>query len=91
MLLTLEIECDASGVGIVAVLMQNQRPLMFFSKKLTGASLRYPTYDKEFYVLVRALQTWQHYLWPKEFVIHTNHESLKHLRAQNKFSRRHAK
>ena len=88
---TFEIECDASGVGIGAVLMQNQRPLMFFSEKLTGASLRYPTYDKELYALVRALQTWQHYLWPKEFIIHTDHESLKHFRVQNKLNIGHAK
>uniref|UniRef100_A0A2N9GFC9 Reverse transcriptase domain-containing protein n=1 Tax=Fagus sylvatica TaxID=28930 RepID=A0A2N9GFC9_FAGSY len=40
------------------------------------------TYDKELYALVRALETWQHYLWPKEFVIHTDHESLKHLKGQ---------
>uniref|UniRef100_A0A2N9ENF7 Retrotransposon gag domain-containing protein n=1 Tax=Fagus sylvatica TaxID=28930 RepID=A0A2N9ENF7_FAGSY len=40
------------------------------------------TYDKELYALVGALETWQHYLWPKEFVIHTNHESLKHLKGQ---------
>ena len=26
----------------------------------------------------------KHYLWPKEFVIHTDHESLKHLKAQHK-------
>jgi hypothetical protein len=31
---------------------------------------------------VRALETWQHNLWPKEFVIHTDHESLKHLKGQ---------
>ncbi|GKV49088.1 hypothetical protein SLEP1_g55857 [Rubroshorea leprosula] len=39
----------------------------------------------------RALETWQHYLWPKEFVIHTDHESLKHLKGQGKLNRRHAK
>ena len=30
-------------------------------------------------------------LWPKEFVIHSDHESLKHLKGQGKLSRRHAK
>ncbi|XP_060669776.1 putative disease resistance protein At3g14460 [Ziziphus jujuba] len=39
----------------------------------------------------RALKTWQHYLWPKEFVIHTDHESLKHIKGQGKLNRRHGK
>ena len=43
------------------------------------------------YALVRALENWQHYLWPKEFVIHTDHESLKHLKGQQKLNIRHAK
>uniref|UniRef100_A0A2N9H3G6 CCHC-type domain-containing protein n=1 Tax=Fagus sylvatica TaxID=28930 RepID=A0A2N9H3G6_FAGSY len=86
-----EIECDASGIGIGAVLMQDRRPIAFFSEKLSGASLKYPTYDKELYALVRALETWQHYLWPREFVIHTDHESLKHLKGQGKLNQRHAR
>ncbi|XP_042972946.1 uncharacterized protein LOC122304748, partial [Carya illinoinensis] len=86
-----EIECDASGIGIGAVLMQDRRPIAFFSEKLSGASLKYPTYDKELYALVRALETWQHYLWPREFVIHTDHESLKHLKGQGKLNKRHAR
>jgi hypothetical protein len=53
--------------------------------------LNYPTYDKELYALVKGLETWQHYLWPKEFVIHTDHESLKHLKVQGKLNRRHVK
>ncbi|GKV11626.1 hypothetical protein SLEP1_g22867 [Rubroshorea leprosula] len=71
--------------------MQEQRPIAFFSEKLTGAALNYPTYDKEMYALVRTLETWQHYFWPKEFMIHTDHESLKHLKGQGKLNRRHAK
>ena len=77
---TFEIECDALGIGNGVVLMQEKRPIAYFSEKLNGAALNYPTYDKVLYSLVRALETWQHYLWPKEFVIHTNHESLKHLK-----------
>ncbi|XP_056864141.1 uncharacterized protein LOC130511252 [Raphanus sativus] len=88
---TFEIECDASGIGIGAVLRQDRRPIAYFSEKLSGATLNYATYDKELYALVRALQTWQHYLWPKEFVIHTDHESLKYLKGQSKLSKRHAR
>ncbi|KAL9260331.1 Retrovirus-related Pol polyprotein from transposon 17.6-like protein [Drosera capensis] len=71
--------------------IEEGQPIAYFSEKLHGAHLRYSTYEKEFYALVRALQTWQHYLWLNQFVIHTDHESLKHLRGQDKLSTRHAK
>jgi len=88
---TFEVECDASGIGIGGVLMQQGKPVAYFSEKLGGAQLNYSVYDKELYALVRVLETWQHYLWPKEFVIHSDHEALKYLKGQAKLNRRHVK
>src|SRR6266542_3153168 len=88
---TFELECDASGIGIGGVLIQGGKLVAFFSEKLHGASLNYSTYDKELYALVHVLQTWQHYLWSKEFVIHSDHESLKYLRGQANLNKHHAK
>jgi hypothetical protein len=73
------------------VLLQEGKHIAYFSEKLSGPSLNYSTYDKELYALVHVLETWQHYLWPKEFVIHSNHETLKHIRGQTKLNKRHAK
>jgi hypothetical protein len=88
---TFELECDASGVGIGGVLMQDGKLVAYFSDKFHGPVLNYSTYDKELYAFVRSLETWRHYLWPKEFVIHLDHESLKYLHSQNNLNRRHAK
>ena len=86
-----EVEVDASNVGIGGVLIQGGHPIAYFSEKLKGPQLNYSTYDKEFYALVRSFQTWQHYLLPKEFIIHSDHESLKHLRKQGTLNKRHVR
>jgi hypothetical protein len=88
---TFELECDASGIGLGGVLLQDGKLVVYFSEKLSGPVLNYSTYDKELYALVRILETWQYYLWPKEFVIHSDHESLKYIRSQGKLNCRHAK
>nr|KYP52749.1 Retrovirus-related Pol polyprotein from transposon 17.6 [Cajanus cajan] len=88
---TFELECDALGIGIGVVLLQGGHPIAYFSEKLHGPTLNYPTYDKELYALVRALQTWEHYLVTREFFIHNDHESLKYLRGQGKLNKRNAK
>jgi hypothetical protein len=86
-----ELECDASGIGLGGVLLQEGKHVAYFSEKLSGHSLNYYTYDKELYVLVQTLETWQHYLWPNEFVIHSDHEFVKYIHNQAKLNHCHAK
>ena len=71
--------------------MQEKRAIAYFSEKLSGAQLNYPIYDKELYALVRVLHVWEQYHRPHEFVIHTDHETLKYLKGQNKLNKHHAK
>jgi len=88
---TFELGCDASRVGIGVVLIQGGHPITYFSEKLKGPIFNYPTYDKELYAFICALQTWKLYLVTKEFVIHIDHESLKYIRGQGKLNKRHEK
>jgi hypothetical protein len=86
-----EVDTDASIQGIGGVLSQEGKPLAFFSEKLNGAKLNYCTYDLEFFAIVQAIKHWQYYLAYKEFVLHTDHEALKHLNSQQGLHKRHAK
>ena len=81
-----EVDCDASGVGLGAVLSQEKRPICYFSEKFNEVRARWSTYDKEFYAIVRALKTWEHYLVGKEFILYSDHEALKFINSQRRIS-----
>ena len=49
---TFEMECDASNIGIGAILLQEGHPITYFSEKLKGSHLNYSTMTKSFMLLL---------------------------------------
>nr|CAD1818399.1 unnamed protein product [Ananas comosus var. bracteatus] len=54
-----ELEADASGYAMGAVLMQDGWPIVYYSEMFQGAQKNYPTYDKKLLALHQAVKHWQ--------------------------------
>ena len=86
-----EVSYDDSGVDIDGVLSQEGHLMAYFSEKLNEAKQKYSTYDKELYTVVQPLRHWRHYLLLLEFILYSDHQTLKYLNSQKKLGTRHIK
>ena len=76
------IECDASGYGLGAVLMQEYRPIAYHNQALKGKHLHLSTYEIELIALATAIKKWRPYLLGRPFIVRIDHQSLKFLLEQ---------
>lgn len=76
------LETDASGKGIGAVLMQQGRPIFYYSAALCPRNAALSTYEKEALAILEALKRWRHYLLGNNLTIKTDQQSLKFITDQ---------
>ena len=77
------VQANASLHGLGACLIQDNRPIAFASKSLTGAESRYANIERELLAIVFACQRFSTYLLGRSFVAETDHKPLEMIALKN--------
>lgn len=72
------IQCNASGKGLGAVLLQDSKPVSYASRALTDTETRYSAIEAEMFAVVFACRKFHQYICGRSVVVESDH---KHLQA----------
>jgi ribonuclease HI len=71
-----EIYTDASSKQLGAVITQGNKPIAFFSRKLTETQQRYSVTEIELLAIVETLKEFKGMLWGQRLKVYTDHKNL---------------
>ena len=71
-----EVYTDASSTQLGSVITQSNRPLAFFSRKLTETQQKYSVTEIELLAIVETLKEFKGMLWGQQLVVYTDHQNL---------------
>ena len=72
----LTLQVDASMRGLGAALLQDEGPIAFASKAMTGAETRYSNIEREMLGIVFGLERFHYYAYGNKITIYTDHKPL---------------
>jgi hypothetical protein len=71
-----EIYMDASSTQLGALITQDNRPIAFFSRKLSKTQQKYSVTEIELLDIVETLKTFKGMLWGQDIKFYTDHKNL---------------
>ena len=71
-----EIYTDSSKLQLGAVITQQNRPLAFFSRKLSPAQQKYSVTEQELLAIVETLKEFKGMLWGQTISVYTDHKHI---------------